>query len=103
MKRLTTLFIAITLISSIILTGCGKKNKPVEVAKPELTEEQAATAKNIDITLKRYEQDLFNIDQKAGDGNAATSDEAVAYYVSRYKDLRCICTNYPKWLLSKVQ
>ena len=64
MKRLTTLFIAITLISSIILTGCGKKNKPVEVAKPELTEEQAATAKNIDITLKRYEQDLFNIDQK---------------------------------------
>ena len=40
MKRLTTLFIAITLISSIILTGCGKKNKPVEVAKPELTEEQ---------------------------------------------------------------
>ena len=64
MKRLTTLFIAIILISSIILTGCGKKNKPVEVAKPELTEEQAATAKNIDITLKRYEQDLFNIDQK---------------------------------------
>ena len=46
---------------------------------------------------------VFNVDQKAGDGNAATSDEAVAYYVSRYKDLRCICTNYPKWLLSKVQ
>ena len=46
---------------------------------------------------------VFNVDQKKGDSNAIYSEEGVAYYVSRYKDLRCICTNYPKWLLSKVQ
>ncbi len=46
---------------------------------------------------------VFNVDKQKGDGNAAYSDEAVAYFVSRYKDLRFICSNYPKWLLSKVQ
>ncbi|MBO6168890.1 MAG: glycerophosphodiester phosphodiesterase [Bacteroidales bacterium] len=45
---------------------------------------------------------VFNIDRQAGDGNAVFSDEAVNYYVSRYADLRFICTNYPKWLLSKL-
>ncbi len=45
---------------------------------------------------------VFNIDQKSGDGNAVFSDEAVNYYISRYADLRFICTNYPKWMLSKL-
>ncbi|MBO4671624.1 MAG: glycerophosphodiester phosphodiesterase [Bacteroidales bacterium] len=45
---------------------------------------------------------VFNIDKKAGDGNAVYSDEAVNYYVSRYNDLRFICTNYPSWLLNKL-
>lgn len=46
---------------------------------------------------------VFNVDKQAGDGNAVSSDEAVAYYLSRYGDLRCICTNYPSWLLGKLK
>ena len=46
---------------------------------------------------------VFNVDKQAGDGNAVYSDEAVAYYLSRYGDLRCICTNYPSWLLGKLK
>ncbi|MBP5720858.1 MAG: glycerophosphodiester phosphodiesterase [Bacteroidales bacterium] len=45
---------------------------------------------------------VFNIDRESGDGNAVYSAEAVNYYVNRYADLRFICTNYPKWLLSKL-
>ena len=45
---------------------------------------------------------VFNIDRQAGDGNAVYEDAAVNYYVGRYADLRFICTNYPKWLLSKL-
>lgn len=46
---------------------------------------------------------VFNIDKAAGDGNAVYTDEAVNYYVNRYADLRFICTNYPKWMLSKLK
>lgn len=46
---------------------------------------------------------VFNIDKQSGDGNAVFSDEAVNYYVSRYNDLRFICTNYPDWLLKKLK
>ena len=46
---------------------------------------------------------VFNIDRESGDGNAVCSDEAVNYYVNRYSDLRFICTNYPKWMLSKLK
>ncbi len=64
----------------------------------------STTQRTIDEYLNAGMQfSVYNVDKQAGDGNAAYSDEAVAYYVSRYKDLRCICTNYPKWLLSKVQ
>ena len=45
---------------------------------------------------------VFNIDQTSGDGNAVYSEEAVNYYISRYDDLRFICTNYPAWLLKKL-
>ena len=45
---------------------------------------------------------VFNIDLTAGDGNAVYSEEAVNYYINRYSDLRFICTNYPKWMLSKL-
>ena len=55
--------LCILLILCLILPGCRKKNKPVEVAKPKLTEEQVETAKSVDINMLRYEQDLFNIDQ----------------------------------------
>ena len=46
---------------------------------------------------------VFNIDKASGDGNAVYSDEDVNYYINRYKDLRFICTNYPKWMLSKLK
>ena len=46
---------------------------------------------------------VFNIDQASGDGNAVYSADAVNYYVSRYADLRFICTNYPAWLLNKLK
>ena len=36
----------------------------MEVAKPKLTEEQVKTAKNVEINILRYEQDLFNMDTK---------------------------------------
>lgn len=46
---------------------------------------------------------VFNVD-KAGstDGNAVTSDSDVQYYIDNYKDMKAICTNYPKWLKSKL-
>lgn len=56
-----------------VIVGCKKKNTPVKVAKPKLTEEQARSVKNFDITIMRYEQDLFNIDQK----NMATAFESM--------------------------
>ncbi len=46
---------------------------------------------------------VFNVDRQSGDGNAVFSEEAVNYYISRYADLRCICTNYPDWLLKKLK
>ncbi|MBQ7750274.1 MAG: glycerophosphodiester phosphodiesterase [Bacteroidales bacterium] len=49
------------------------------------------------------ELSVFNVDMKAGDGNAVYSDEAVAYYVSQYSKLKFICTNYPSWLINKVK
>lgn len=64
MKRNIVIILCISLILCIVTTGCKKKSKPVDVAKPELTEEQVKTAKSIDINMLRYEQDLFNIDQK---------------------------------------
>lgn len=64
----------------------------------------AGNNRTIDEYLKAgMEMSVYNVDRQKGDGNAVYSDEAVAYYVSRYKDLRFLCTNYPKWLLSKVQ
>ena len=64
MRRKKLSVICILLIICIGLTGCKKKSNSVEVAKPKLTEEQVKTAKNIDINILRYEQDLFNMDTK---------------------------------------
>ena len=55
--------LCISLILCVVATGCKKRQKPVEVAKPKLTEKQVETAKSIDIKMLRYEHDLFNIDQ----------------------------------------
>lgn len=55
--------LCIVLIICMGLTGCKKKEKPVEVTKPKLTEEQTKAAKNVEIKILRYEQDLFNMDR----------------------------------------
>ena len=56
-------FSCIILFISVLFTGCKKKDKPVDVTKPKLTEEQVEVSKNVEINILRYEQDLFNIDQ----------------------------------------
>ncbi len=56
-------FSCIILVISVLFTGCKKKDKPVDVTKPKLTEEQVEVSKNVEINILRYEQDLFNIDQ----------------------------------------
>ena len=64
MRRKKLSVICILLIICIGLTGCKKKSTSVEVPKPKLTEEQVNKAKNIDVKILRYEQDLFNMDTK---------------------------------------
>lgn len=39
---------------------------------------------------------VFNVDK-------SFSNEVVNWYVSNYPKMKAICTNYPKWLLEKVQ
>ena len=56
-------FSCIILVISVLFTGCKKKDKPIDVTKPKLTEEQVEVSKNVEINILRYEQDLFNIDQ----------------------------------------
>ena len=63
MRRNIVAIVCILLILCLCLPGCRKKNKPVEVTTPKLTEEQVKSAKSIEIKMLRYEQDLFNIDQ----------------------------------------
>lgn len=79
MRKNIVAILGIFLILCIVAVGCKKKNKPVEVAKPSLTEEQVKTAESIEINLLRYEQDLFNIDQ----GNMAA---AFAQMYGKYPD-----------------
>lgn len=45
---------------------------------------------------------VFNVDRASGDANAVYSDEAVKYYIGKADELRCICTNYPYWLIKKI-
>ncbi|MBR4912975.1 MAG: hypothetical protein IKZ54_09080 [Bacteroidales bacterium] len=62
-KKITVIF-CIILTFCVVLTSCKKKAAQVKVAKPDLTEEQVKTAKNVEINILRYEQDLFNMDTK---------------------------------------
>lgn len=63
MKKITVAVLGVLLILCLGITSCTKKNKPVEVTAPKLTQEQVKTSKNVEIKLLRYEQDLFGIDQ----------------------------------------
>ena len=64
MRKNTLYIVYILLIICIWNTSCKRKSSSVEVAKPKLTEEQVNTAKNVEINILRYEQDLFNMDTK---------------------------------------
>lgn len=59
-------------------------------------------------TLEEFENagvalSVFNIDKQSGDGNAVSSSEAVDYYCTNAKRFKALCTNYPKWLIEKVE
>lgn len=59
-------------------------------------------------TLEEFEKEgvalsIFNIDRQAGDGNAVYADEAVDYYCTNAKRFKALCTNYPEWLIGKVE
>lgn len=46
---------------------------------------------------------VYNVDKVGStDGNAVTSESDVNYYLQNYESMRCIVTNYPKWLMSKL-
>lgn len=64
MKRNTLSVICIFLITCLMVIGCKKKETPVKIAKPQMTEEQVRYANNIEIKLLRYEQDLFMMDKE---------------------------------------
>ena len=58
-------------------------------------------------SLEEYEKagvalSVYNVDQRAGDGNAVYSTAAVNYYIANYKRFRTLCSNYPKWLIEKI-
>lgn len=63
MRRNFFLISFIILVASVLCLGCKKKEKPVDVAKPKLTEAQVEASKNVEVKILRYEQDLFAIDQ----------------------------------------
>lgn len=61
-----------------------------------------------DRTLEEFEKEgvelsVFNVDKQSGDSNAVSSAEAVDYYCSNAKRFKALCTNYPKWLIEKVE
>ncbi|MCQ2116374.1 MAG: glycerophosphodiester phosphodiesterase [Bacteroidales bacterium] len=46
---------------------------------------------------------VFNVDKEGStDGNAVTAASDVQTYIDNYSKLRCICTNYPKWLKNQL-
>lgn len=49
------------------------------------------------------ELSVYNVDKKAGDGNAVYSEAAVDYYVTNALKFKALCTNYPAWLIGKVE
>lgn len=58
-------------------------------------------------SLEEYETagvalSVYNVDRQAGDGNAVYSAAAVDYYIANYKRFRTLCSNYPAWLIGKI-
>lgn len=59
-------------------------------------------------TIEEFEKEgivlsVYNIDRQAGDGNAVYASEAIDYYCQNAKRFKALCTNYPKWLIAKIE
>lgn len=59
-------------------------------------------------TLEEFEKagialSVFNIDKQAGDGNAVYSEAAIEAYLANVLRFKALCTNYPQWLVAKVE
>lgn len=59
-------------------------------------------------TIEEFEKEgivlsIYNIDRQAGDGNAVYASEAIDYYCQNAKRFKALCTNYPKWLIAKIE
>lgn len=46
---------------------------------------------------------VFNVDKTKVDDNSIADESGVNYYVQNASRLHFICTNYPEWLLSKIE
>lgn len=45
---------------------------------------------------------VYNVDKRSGDGNAVYAASAIDWYITNKDSFKCICTNYPQWLLEKL-
>ncbi len=59
-------------------------------------------------TIEEFEKEgvalsVYNVDRQSGDGNAVYSPEAVDFYCQNAKRLRAVTSNYPKWLMAKIE
>lgn len=58
-------------------------------------------------TVEEYEKagvalSVYNVDRQSGDGNAVYAEAAVDYYVANYARFRTLCSNYPRWLIGRI-
>lgn len=59
-------------------------------------------------TIDEFEKEgvalsIYNVDRQAGDGNAVYAPEAIDWYCVNAKRFKALSTNYPKWLIAKIE
>ncbi len=59
-------------------------------------------------TIDEFEKEgvalsIYNVDRQAGDGNAVSTPEAIDWYCMNAKRFKALSTNYPKWLIAKIE
>ena len=45
---------------------------------------------------------IYNVDKKAGDGNAVYSTKAIKWYQTNHTLFKFVCSNYPAWLKNTI-
>lgn len=63
MRKKIIQLVLFSVLTIIAFNGCKRKDAPVKIAKPHLSETQTKSAKQTNINILRYEKDLFGIDQ----------------------------------------